>query len=68
MNARKTPNFILDLIIWQSPSPLMLGFVEKVNWAIFNSHITWRKKFVMFVLPTVRHTFTTVAVYSDEKF
>ena len=33
----------------------MLGFVDKVlapfNGAIFNSHITLRKNFVMFVLP-----------------
>jgi len=72
MNARKTRNFILVLIIWQSPSPLMLGFVEKVlarvNWAILIHTLPGEKKIVMFVLPIVRHTFTTVAVYSDEKF
>ena len=39
----------------------MLGFVDKglarINCAIFNSHITWRKNFVMFVLPLVRLVF-----------
>ena len=34
----------------------MLGFVDEAlarcNCAIFNSHITWRKKLVMFVLGT----------------
>jgi len=65
LNARK----IRDLIIWQSYKlgPLhQNGFVDKVlarfNCAFFNSHITWRKNFVMFVLPLVRHMFFWVII------
>ena len=50
LNARKTRDFIRDLIIRQY-------ILARFNCAIFNSHITWRKNFVMFVLPLVRHVF-----------
>ena len=65
--ACKTRDFIRDLIMVQTrPSPPMLGFVYKVlarfNCAIFNSHITWRKNFLMFVLPLLRHVFFWVII------
>ena len=50
LNARKTRDFNRDLIIRQY-------ILARFNCAIFNSHITWRKNFVMFVLPLVRHVF-----------
>ena len=70
LNVRKTRDFIRELIIWQSyklgPLREMLGFVDKVlarfNCVNFNSHISWRKNFVMFVLPLVRHVFFWVII------
>ena len=53
-------------IVQTRPSPLMLRLVDKVlarfNCASFNSHITWRKNCVMFVLPLVRHVFFWVFI------
>ena len=64
--ARKTGDFIRDL-----QTPPMLGFVDKVlarfNCAIFNSHITWRKNFVIFVLPLVRQVFIWVIIISRRR-
>ena len=52
LNARKTRDFIRDLIIWQSyklgPTPPMLGFVDK---------------FVMIVLLLVRHVLFWVIIF-----
>jgi len=44
----------------------MLQFVDKVlarfTCANFNSHITWRKKIIMFVQPLVRQVFFWVII------
>ena len=54
-------------IIQTRPSPPILGFVDKVlarfNYTFFNSHITGRKNFVMFVISLLRHMFFWVKYF-----
>ena len=63
LNARKTRDFIRYLIILQSYKlgPLRQCSDSQIRCQharpIFSSHITWRKNFVMCVLPLVRHVF-----------